>query len=342
MSLAQTHNEEYTKKVVLRFSHIGDIILLSSVLYWRYTEYNEKFILLTAKGMECLFDNNPAIEHIETFTKEELRGRNLRVQAKKMAEKFPYPLYDMHATFRSRIFKSAWKQATYTYPKDAIARRLFLFSRHKIRKACLDLHVVERYAYNFLDKSQYNQIDRKRLLPKLFMSAEEESYAKSFFQERNKENKPIIALHPFATHKGKMWDIGHWEKLYKRLLEENYFPLLIGIGKAFSTLKQEHNALNVLTLRQSAALLSRAKCLVTGDSAPLHLASSVQTPVVALFGSTSKDWGFFPLGEKDKLLQYKMPCNPCTLHGKKQKCKFDYSCINKITVEEVMEAIYLL
>ncbi len=339
MSAIHAQNVEYTKKVVLRFSHIGDIILLSGVLYWRYKEYKEKFILITAEGMQPLFEHNPAIEKVETFTKQELRGRNLRINAKKMAELYPYPLYDMHATFRSKIFKSCWKQATYTYPKDAIARRLFLFSGHRIRRNCLDLHVVERYAYNFLEKNQYSQVNRKELMPKLFLTHEEESFAENFFMQNNKDKKPIIALHPFATHKGKLWDMKHWEDLYARLLKEGYFPLFIGIGSAFNTLKEEHNVLNRLSLRQSAALLSRASCLVTGDSAPLHLASSVQTPVIALFGATSKEWGFFPLGAKDKLLKHSMPCNPCSLHGNKEKCKFDYACINGISVDQVMEEV---
>ncbi len=339
MSAINREENEYTKKVVIRFSHIGDVILLTGVLYWRYKEYNEKFILITAKGMETLFEHNPAIEHIETFPKEELKSKKLRINAKKMAEKYPFPLYDMHATLRTKIFKSVWKSHTYTYPKDAIARRIFLLTAHKFRSPCLDLHVVQRYAYNFLEKSNYNQVTIEDLMPKLFLTEEEKSWAKNFLLQRNNENKPLIALHPFATHKGKLWKKQRWLELYSQLKEQDYFPLFIGLGEEFERIKAEHKALNILSLRQSAAVLAQAKYLVTGDSAPLHLASSVQCNVIALFGATSKEWGFFPLGKKDQLLKYSISCNPCSLHGRKEKCKHNYACINNVQAHEIVEII---
>ncbi|MGH7586917.1 MAG: glycosyltransferase family 9 protein, partial [Gemmatimonadales bacterium] len=44
------------------------------------------------------------------------------------------------------------------------------------------------------------------------------------------------------------------------------------------------NAAGALPLRASAALIARASALVTNDSAPLHLATAVGTPIVAVFG----------------------------------------------------------
>ena len=66
-----------------------------------------------------------------------------------------------------------------------------------------------------------------------------------------------------------------------------------------------HPAINVcgaLTLRQSAVLIGRAALLVTNDSAPLHLATAMGTPVVALFGPTVTEFGFGPLRAGDVAL----------------------------------------
>ena len=57
-----------------------------------------------------------------------------------------------------------------------------------------------------------------------------------------------------------------------------------------------------LELRASAALIERASVLVTNDSAPLHLATAVGTPVVALFGPTVPALGFGPRGAADRAL----------------------------------------
>lgn len=72
---------------------------------------------------------------------------------------------------------------------------------------------------------------------------------------------------------------------------------------------------NRTDLRQLIALLAQADALVTGDSGPMHLASGVSTPVVALFGPTCREWGFFPTGENDRVLQAPLACRPCSLHG---------------------------
>ena len=55
---------------------------------------------------------------------------------------------------------------------------------------------------------------------------------------------------------------------------------------------QAVNTCGNLTLRQSAALIGRARLLITNDSAPQHFASAMGTPVVTLFGPTVVEFGF--------------------------------------------------
>ncbi len=319
-------------KVVVRFSHIGDIILLSGVLAWRHYAYNEKFIIITQKNMAEIFKNNPAVLEVVEIEKANLKGKNLRDKAKECAEKYPYPLYDLHATLRSKIFKYYWKEKTFTYPKDALARRIYLYSKKKIRSERLNLHVVERYALAFS-----NDIPLKtELMPNLFLDENEINFAQKFLSEKNSKNKKIIAIHPFATHKGKVWSEDNWKNLYQELSKE-YFPLVIGVGQEYDWIASEHNALNKFSIRQSAALLHHAHTLITGDSAPLHLAMSVQTRVIALFGATAKEWGFYPLGTNDVFLQGTIPCSPCSLHGKVDNCPHAYACINEIKTNDILK-----
>ncbi len=325
--------------LTLRFSHIGDIILLSGVFNYYYEKYGHTFTLLTQKNMAELFINNPAVYEVIELEKSELRGQKLFSTAHKLAKTIDLPLYDAHKTLRSKIFKLFWKiegKKSFTYEKDAFARRLFLFSKGKIRSQRLDLHVVERYAQLFEKSNTHPQ--KCEIKPKVFLSEEERSFAKDFYAQRNTENKKIVILHPFATHEGKMWKEENWQKLYQLLLMD-YFPLVIGKGEAYSWLQEEHNALNHYSLRESAALISEAECIITGDSAPLHLATSVNTRVISLFGATVKEWGFYPLGENDVLLQAKTGCMPCSLHGRKEHCPKDYACINSISPKEVFSLI---
>ena len=100
------------------------------------------------------------------------------------------------------------------------------------------------------------------------------------------------------------------------------------------------NACGKLTLRQSAALIGRASALVTNDSAPLHLATAMGTPIVALFGPTVTEFGFGPLRAGDTALGIDgLKCRPCSSHGPPQCPLRHHRCMREITVEAVLAAI---
>jgi heptosyltransferase II len=104
-------------------------------------------------------------------------------------------------------------------------------------------------------------------------------------------------------------------------------------GKAVS-------AAGALSLRGSAALIQRAAVLVTNDSAPLHLATAVGTPIVALFGPTVPEFGFGPRRAGDVALGLgDLPCRPCSKHGP-QTCPLGHHrCMRDLSVDTVLKAV---
>lgn len=100
------------------------------------------------------------------------------------------------------------------------------------------------------------------------------------------------------------------------------------------------NACGRLTLRQSAALIGRATLLITNDSAPLHLATAMGTPSVALFGPTVSEFGFGPVRPGDVALGMEgLECRPCSSHGPLQCPLGHHRCMRDLTVEAVIAAI---
>jgi len=100
------------------------------------------------------------------------------------------------------------------------------------------------------------------------------------------------------------------------------------------------NACGRLTLRQSAALIGRATLLVTNDSAPLHLATAMGTPVVAVFGPTVTEFGFGPLRSGDVALGVEgLECRPCSSHGPPACPLGHHRCMRELTVSAVLAAI---
>ncbi|HXF95199.1 MAG TPA: lipopolysaccharide heptosyltransferase II [Gemmatimonadales bacterium] len=95
-----------------------------------------------------------------------------------------------------------------------------------------------------------------------------------------------------------------------------------------------------LSLRESAALIGLAAVLVTNDSAPLHLAQAVETPVVAIFGPTVPAFGFGPRGPRDRALGVPgLDCRPCHRHGPPACPLGHHRCMRDLTVAEVLHAI---
>ena len=95
-----------------------------------------------------------------------------------------------------------------------------------------------------------------------------------------------------------------------------------------------------LTVRQSVEAIRRAAVLVTNDSAPLHLAQAVETPTVAIFGSTAPGFGFGPRGPRDQVVElHGLPCRPCSAHGPPNCPLGHHLCMKSLTVQHVLQAI---
>jgi heptosyltransferase II len=98
-----------------------------------------------------------------------------------------------------------------------------------------------------------------------------------------------------------------------------------------------------LSLRVSAAVIQRARVLITNDSAPLHLATVVGTPLVAVFGPTVPEQGFGPRGSRSLALGHAgLTCRPCSSHGPKVCPLVHHRCMRELPVETVAEAAVLV
>ena len=151
-----------------------------------------------------------------------------------------------------------------------------------------------------------------------------------------------------AIAPGSIWATKRWPG-YAELVSSLDRPAVIIGGRDDGRLAGEvmalvpdraHSAAGELGLRASAALLSRAAVLVTNDSAPLHLATAVGTPIVALFGPTVPGFGFGPRGPRDRVVEHlSLGCRPCSAHGP-QVCPLGHHrCMRELSVETVAAAV---
>ena len=186
-------------------------------------------------------------------------------------------------------------------------------------------------------------------LPTLVTTREDRAATEGFLREHG-VREPFVALAP-----GSIWGTKRWpyfkelaERLSARaavvtvggsedvgLCEEIVRAVEGGYGRSRAV-----NACGELTLRQSVDVIRRAAVLVTNDSAPLHFAQAVETPTVAIFGSTVPAFGFAPRGARDRIVELAgLSCRPCSAHGPPSCPLGHHLCMKSLKVDAVLHAI---
>jgi heptosyltransferase-2 len=82
-------------------------------------------------------------------------------------------------------------------------------------------------------------------------------------------------------------------------------------------------------LAEMIALLSRAKFIIGNDSGPLHVATALGRPCVAIYGPTSENF-VGPYGQLENVIRHNVECHPC-----RRKTCDHHSCMKGVTVEVV-------
>ena len=86
--------------------------------------------------------------------------------------------------------------------------------------------------------------------------------------------------------------------------------------------------------------MSHLELMVSMDSANMHLASLVNTPVVSIWGATHPYTGFMGWNQKlENAVQVDLPCRPCSIFGNKPCLRGDYACLNSITPDMVFSKV---
>ncbi len=332
---------------VFRLSALGDVLLTTGVLRHWHAAHGWRFHVLTRGEFASIFDNNPVVDAVVSASSAELVMPRMNAWFGELAAQYKgWGLLDLHGTARSVMLGFRWKGPVRRYGKRGLARRAFLLSGGRVLGTVLrEANVPQRYALAVDEATP----PVPSLAPVLYLADEEKAWAKSFLVNlsgddvlkkafgQNEAKKKRIVIHPFASHSHKAWPGRLFERLVRLLEARGFDWLILGRGTPFFP-GERRDLTGKTTLRESAALLAACSALVTGDSGLMHLATAVNTPVVALFGPTTKEWGFFPSGPRDRVLERALACRPCSLHGKKG-CPRDGECLALIEPEEVAAAL---
>jgi len=152
---------------------------------------------------------------------------------------------------------------------------------------------------------------------------------------------PLVGIHAGAFYgAAKRWPADQFADLARRLIDRLPVRLvLVGspgerplAGEILAGLPADRvaNLCGQTTLEELVALLSRLRVLVSNDSGPMHVASALRVPQVALFGSTDPV-ATGPWSPSALVVKKPVECSPCFL----RECPLDLRCFHAIPVDEV-------
>jgi lipopolysaccharide heptosyltransferase II len=318
----------YQKILVVRLSSLGDI-LLTTPLIRSLKKVNTKLeihFLLREEYHDVLI-NNQYISKLITIKREDSSSKTKVILRQ---NKYDFVI-DLQNNLRSRSLTNSLKCSKVRFNK--LSWQKFLLIKFKINKLSDAPPIPERYASAIDDfKLDNNGLD-------LFTNSKP---TKSITGLSN-----LIGLCPGSRHYTKMWPKEYYIELAKKLIENGFNIVLFGgsddkgICDEIST--NVSNCINLCNnndILQTAADMKMCRTIICNDSGLMHAVCAVKVPVIAIFGSTVKEFGFTPYRCKNLILENKsLTCRPCSHIGRSSCPKHHFKCMNEITPQLVYNSL---
>jgi len=324
------------KILIIQTAFIGDVILATSLIETLHKHAIQPCLIdiLVRKGNESLLVNHPFVNEVIVWNKKEKKYKNLFSVIKKLRKINYANVYNLQryastgfiTWFIKADLKSGYSSNTISFAYD---RKI----KHDLESG---KHEVERN-FELIDEEIESNC-KHPLKPKLYPSEEDKLVVSNLTQHFG----DFVVMAPASVWFTKQLPLKKWVEIIQNQ-SANVKTCLIGAPSDEHLINQiindagTENCVNLagkLSLLQSAALIGRAKRTFVNDSAPLHLASAMNAPVIAFFCSTVPAFGFGPLSDDSKIaeVEEKLSCRPCGLHGYKACPKGHFDCGAKIAL----------
>jgi lipopolysaccharide heptosyltransferase II len=300
---------------------MGDILLTSPLI--RSIKNQNPSLQIDFVLKEEFFDlmkNNPYLTNIYKYLKEiSEKEKLIRTLKSNNYDR----IIDLQNNNRSRQINYRLRKKIFQFNKNNFKK--FLLVHFKINRLKNAPQIPVRYA-----KAAGIKLDNGGL----------EIFTDNIADSRLELNKKYIGLCPGAKHFTKRWPKEYFIDLGKMLETSGYKVALFGSTDESETIKeiesQLGNALNLCSesILQTVANMKMCKAIYTNDSSTMHLSCAVDVPVIAFFGSTVKEFGFYPYKNQNVVLEIEnLPCRPCTHIGRDSCPLKHFKCMKEIKPE---------
>lgn len=321
--------------LIIRISAIGDVAMTIPVIYSVAKDNpTDSFTVLTQDFLLSLFINRPAnINLIGLDTKKREKSLLRLIRFAFYLAKNQYDIvFDLHNVIRSRIIDLVFRlkgKSVFVLDKDREGRKKLT------RKPPKKIEALSAMTTHYADVFRRAGFQFKESFISLY---EESPVDMGIVHSIAGEKKgKWVGIAPFATYHGKIYPKDKMEEVIRILSKYPDITLFLlgGKGNEEAVLDQwasqyanTRNLAGKYSLNQELAMISQFDVLISMDSANMHFASLVNTPVISIWGATHPFAGFYGYRQSpDGAIQRDLSCRPCSVFGSKPCYRGDWACL---------------
>lgn len=313
--------------LIFRLSALGDVAMTLPVIYSVAKQYPDvKLTVVTRPFFRRLFINPPQNIDFIDFNAKTLR--ELLAFIKTLKANQYTAVADLHDVIRTRAIRYILRLKRLpvaTVNKDRRARKRLTNNKERT----FQRNYVDRYADVFASLGYPVKVD----FPGFGLPADQ---------------RAGVGIAPFARYQTKTYPPELMEEVARQLTDRNIPVYLFGArGNEEEQLRAwvERNPkltlmAGKLSLEDELREIGKLKLMVSMDSANMHLASLMATPVISIWGSTIPQCGFLGYGQTpDNAIWLDLECQPCSVAGLPSCPIGHYACLEKITPQSILSKI---
>lgn len=356
------------KIIVIKLRHIGDVLLSVPVFRALRENYPQAHIsAIVNSGTEDVLTGNPLINEVIVFDRGIKKINPLQKYLKELSflKMIRTKGFDMAVDLTSgdraaiiSFVSGARYRLAYDLDKNGFLGKRYLYT-HLAKKDGSQHMVLQN-----LDIVKQFGISTGDLTVDIFIPEAARQFIKKTFEENNIAPPPhltkggqrgvkVVHVHPTSRWLFKCWKDEYMAEVIAWLIEQGIRVIvtsspdkkeLYKAKRILSLVSYQLPAISYqlidlcgkTTIKQLAAISEASDLFLGVDSAPMHIAAAVGTPVIALFGPTGEaQWG--PWGKGHTVFAKDMPCKPCKTGNCEGMQVRD--CLALIKLEDVKQAI---
>ena len=290
------HGRRPPRILIVRLSAIGDVVRALPILHCLREGYPDARIdWVVERKSAAVVEGHPYLHELFVFERPPGIWRALReffaLCRRVRANQYDI-VVDAHGILKSGVI--AWASGAPTrvgFARPRSREGSYLLTNVKVR----------------LPSDRLNRIDEnlalcRALVPDahnptvvMYVPWDVQNRVDRFFDDTFDGGKAVVIVHPPVERASKQWPLDHYARLCDLLLADGRFDVLLTWGPGQFQVAEEVRsktrrkpvvAPEMPDLKHYAWLVHRANLYMGGDTGPMHIASAMGTPVVAVFGGT--------------------------------------------------------